>query len=195
MTQPEVGPQALARVGTWNVDPIHSQVLVSVQHMAVVKLRAKFARITGKLEMDRDEPLRSRFELEMDTRSVTTGQPAQEDFMRTEPWLDVENHPTITFRSTAIEPRDTGGYVVKGDLTLKGVTRQVDIPIDFHGVVADPWGLRAGFTSRFTVDRREFGITWNREFDWGVMAGWDLDVSLDIELAHADESLAQRPRA
>lgn len=194
-TQPDVEPQALARVGTWNVDAIHSQVLVGVQHMAVVQLRAKFPRITGKLEVDPDDPLRSTFEVEVDARAVTTGQPAQEDFMRSEPWLDAENHPSFTFRSTAIEPRDEGGYVVKGELTLKGVTRPLEIPVAFRGVVSDPWGLRAGFTSRFTVDRRDFGITWNRVFDWGAMAGWELDVSLDIELAHADESLAQRPTA
>lgn len=194
-TQPEVGPQALARVGTWNVDAIHSQVLVGVQHMAVVQLRAKFPRIAGKLEVDRDDPLRSTFEVEVDARAVTTGQPAQEDFMRSEPWLDAENHPSFTFRSTAIEPRTGGGYLVKGELTLKGATRPVEIPVEFRGVVSDPWGLRAGFTSRFTVDRRDFGITWNRVFDWGAMAGWELDVSLDIELAHADESLAQRPTA
>ncbi|HEY7201468.1 MAG TPA: YceI family protein [Candidatus Dormibacteraeota bacterium] len=194
-TQREVEPQALAQAGTWNVDAIHSQVLVSVRHMAVTQLRAKFPRIAGKLEVDRDDPLRSTFELEADTRAVTTGQPAQEDFMRSEPWLDAENHPTFTFRSTAIEPQGGSGYVVKGDLTLKGVTRPVAIPLEFHGVVADPWGLRAGFTSRFTLDRRDFGITWNREFDWGVMAGWDMEVSLDIELSHPDETLAQRPKS
>jgi polyisoprenoid-binding protein YceI len=193
-TQRDVEPQALTRVGTWNVDAIHSQVVVSVEHMSFVRLRAKFPRIAGKLEVDRDDPLRSTFELEVDARAVTTGQPAQEDFMRSEPWLDAENHPAFTFKSTAIEPRGSG-YVVKGDLTLKGVARPIEIPVEFHGVVSDPWGLRAGFTSRFTVDRRDFGIAWNREFDWGVMAGWDLNVELDIELSHADESLAQRPKA
>ena len=194
-TQREVEPQALAQAGTWNFDSIHSQVMVGVQHMAVTQLRAKFPRISGKLEVNRDDPLQSTFELEADTRAVTTGQPAQEDFMRSEPWLDAENHPTFTFRSTAIEPRGGSSYVVKGDLTLKGVTRPVEIPLDFHGVVSDPWGLRAGFTSRFTLDRRDFGITWNREFDWGVMAGWDMEVSLDVELSHPDETLAQRPKS
>jgi polyisoprenoid-binding protein YceI len=194
-TQREVEPQALADVGTWNVDAIHSQVLVGVKHMSMVQLRAKFPKITGKLVVDRDDPLRSTFELEVDARAVTTGQPAQEDFMRSEPWLDAERYPTFTFRGTAIEPRGGSSYVLRGDLTLKGTTRPVEIPLEFHGVVSDPWGVRAGFTSRFTVDRREFGITWNREFDWGVMAGWELDVWLDIELSHPDESLAQRPRA
>jgi polyisoprenoid-binding protein YceI len=194
-TQREVEPQALAQAGTWNFDAIHSQVMVGVQHMAVTQLRAKFPRISGKLEVNRDDPLQSTFELEADTRAVTTGQPAQEDFMRSEPWLDAENHPSFTFRSTAIAPRGGSSFAVAGDLTLKGVTRPVEIPIEFHGVVSDPWGLRAGFTSRFTIDRRDFGITWNREFDWGVMAGWELEVTLDIELSHPDETLAQRPRS
>jgi polyisoprenoid-binding protein YceI len=177
------------------VDAIHSQLFVSVRHMGVANLRAKFPKIAGKLEVDPDDPLRSTFELEADTRAVTTGHPAQEDFMRSENWLDAENHPTLTFRSTSIEPREGANYLVRGDLTLRGVTRPVAILLEYHGVVSDPWGLRAGFTSRFTVNRRDFGITWSREFDWGPMAGDDLEVSLDIQVAHADESLAQKPRS
>jgi polyisoprenoid-binding protein YceI len=195
VTQPDSDPRALQRTSTWNVDAIHSQLFVSVRHMGVANLRAKFPKIAGKLEVDPDDPLRSTFELEADTRAVTTGHPAQEDFMRSENWLDAENHPTLTFRSTSIEPREGADYLVRGDLTLRGVTRPVAILLEYHGVVSDPWGLRAGFTSRFTVNRRDFGITWSREFDWGPMAGDDLEVSLDIQVAHADESLAQKPRS
>jgi polyisoprenoid-binding protein YceI len=195
VSQPDLDPRALQRVSTWDVDAIHSQVFVSVRHMAVSNLRAKFPKISGRLEVDANDPLGSSLELEVDTRSVTTGHARQEDFMRGEGWLDTENHPVLTFRSTSVQPQDASHYTVRGDLTLRGVTRPVEIPLEFHGVVADPWGLRAGFTSRFTVDRRDFGITWNREFDWGLMAGEDMEVSLDIELAHADESLAQKPKS
>ncbi len=194
MTQPDLDPRSLLRVSTWNVDALHSQVFVSVQHNAVVPLRAKFPRVAGKLEVDQGDPLRSTFEFEVDTRSVVTGHAPQEDFMRGEHWLDAENHPTLTFRSTAIEPRD-GGYLLRGDLTLRGVTRPVEIPVEFRGVLADGWGLRAGFTSRFTVKRSDYGITWNRVFDWGVMASDEMEVALDMELAHADESLAQKAKS
>ncbi|MBO0732420.1 MAG: YceI family protein [Acidimicrobiaceae bacterium] len=181
------------RPGTWNVDAVHSQVMVSVPHMSVASLRAKFPRVSGKLDVRADDPLQSSFEVEIDARSVTTGHAAQEDFMRSEPWLDAEHHPSIRFQSTSITPAPDG-FLISGDLTLKGVTRSVQIPAVFHGVVADPWGLRAGFTSSVTVDRRDFGITWNRTFDWGVMAGEEMQISLDIELAYPDESLAQKPR-
>ncbi len=195
MTQPDSDPRALLRVSTWNVDALHSQVFVSVCHMGVAKLRAKFPRITGKLEVDHDDLLHSSFELEADAGSVTTGHPAQEDFMRSENWLDAENHPRLAFRSTSIETQDGTRYLVHGDLTLRGVTRPVELPLDFHGVVSDSWGLRAGFSSLFTVNRRDFGINWSRDFDWGPMAGDELEVALDIEVAHADESLAQKPRS
>ena len=193
VTQPDSDPTALQRASTWNVDALHSQVFVSVRHMGVASLRAKFPKITGRLEVDPADPLRSTFELEADTRAVTTGHPPQEDFMRSENWLDAENHPALSFRSTSVEPRDGTDYLVRGDLTLRGVTRPVEIPLEFHGVVSDPWGLRAGFTGRFTVNRRDFGIMWTRQFDWGQMAGDDLEVSLDIEVSHPDESLAQKP--
>src|SRR5262249_27109366 len=137
--------------GTWNVDPIHSQIMVSVRHFSVANLRAKFPQVTGGLQVDAENPLRSSFQVEIDARAVAAGPPAKETFMRWEPWLDAENPPPITFRSSAIEPTH-GGFLIKGDLTLKGVTREIEIPADFHGVVSDPWGLRAGFTSQFTID-------------------------------------------
>ena len=184
---------ASLRSGTWHIDAVHSQVFVSVIHMSLIPLRAKFSGVSGKLETHADDPLRSSFEVAIDAASVTTGHPRQEEFMRSEPWLDVEHHPTITFRSTGIAPRD-GGFAIGGDLTMRGVTRPIEIPADFHGVVADPWGLRAGFTARVVVDRRDFGITWDRVFDWGLMASHEMEIALDIALAYPDESLAQKPQ-
>jgi polyisoprenoid-binding protein YceI len=167
--------------------------MVSVQHFTVAKLRAKLPRVTGTLEVDPENPLRSTVVVEIEAASITTGHPRQEEFMRSQPWLDAEHFPLITFAGGEITPRE-GGYAIAGELTLKGVTRRLEIPFDFHGVVSDPWGLRAGFASEFTVDRREFGITWDRIFDWGLMAGHDLTFSLEIELAYPDESLAQVPQ-
>jgi len=194
MTQPQTESQTGLIAGTWNVDALHSQIMVSVRHNSVANLRAKFPKVSGGLKVDGEDPLQSSFEVEIDARTVLTGHPAQEDFMRSEPWLDAENHPTIRFRSTGITPTE-GGFRINGDLTLKGVTREIEIPTEFHGVISDSWGLRAGFTSQFTVDRRDFGITWNRVFDWGVMASEELTFTLDIELAYPDESLAQKPQA
>ncbi len=182
------------RSGTWNIDAIHSQVFVTVIHMSMVPLRAKLPGVTGRLQTNADNPLGSSFDVEIDATSITTGHPAQEDFMRSEPWLDAEHHPTITFRSHSITPND-GGFTIAGDLTLRGVSKRVEIPAEFRGVVADPWGLRAGFTARVTVDRRDFGITWNRVFDWGLMASYEMEIGLDIGLVFPDESLAQKPQS
>ncbi len=113
--------------------------------------------------------------------------------MRSEPWLDAERYPLITFKGTAIEPRPEG-ILVTGDLTMRGVTRSLELPVEFYGVVSDPWGLRAGFSSQVVVDRRDFGITWDRVFDWGLMASHELTLTLDIELAYPDPALAQTPQ-
>ncbi len=181
------------RAGTWKIDALHSQVMVSVWHFNVAHLRAKFPGVTGSLEVDAGDPLRSKLEVTIEAASVLTGHPRQEEFMRSLPWLDAENHPQIRFVGDEIEPRE-GGFTVRGELTFRGVTRRIEIPLGFHGVVSDPWGLRAGFTSIFSIDRREFGITWDRIFDWGVMAGHELTFELDIELAYPDASLAQAPQ-
>jgi polyisoprenoid-binding protein YceI len=194
LSQTDVDTRALQRVSTWSLDALHSQFFVSVEHMGFVPLRAKFPKLTGRLEIDRDDVLHSTFGVEVDVRTVVTGHAPQEDYIRSEPWLDAENHPTLTFSSSAIEPQGGDGFLLRGELTLKGVTRPVEIPVEFRGVHADGWGLRAGFTSRFTIDRGDFGLTWNRTFEWGVMAAHALDVALDIELSHADPSLAQQAR-
>ena len=181
------------REGTWKIDALHSQVMVSVWHFNVANLRAKLTGVTGTLELDPKKPFRSTFTVAIEASSITTGHPRQEEFMRSESWLDAEHFPLITFTGNEITPRD-GGYTIVGELTLRGVTRRVEVPLDFHGVVSDPWGLRAGFSSQFTIDRRDFGITWDRSFDWGLMAGHELTFRLDIELAYPDESLAQAPQ-
>lgn len=181
------------RAGTWSIDALHSQVMVSVWHFDVANLRAKFPAVSGSLEVDPEDPLRSKLDVRIEAASVLTGHPRQEEFMRSESWLDVEHHPHITFLGQGIEVRN-GGFTVRGELTLKGVTRAIEIPFEFHGVVSDPWGLRAGFTSRFSIDRRVFGITWDRIFDWGLMASHELTLELDIELGYPDPSLAQAPQ-
>jgi polyisoprenoid-binding protein YceI len=167
--------------------------MVSVWHFNVANLRAKFPRVSGSLELSADDPFHSPFNVEIESASVTTGHPRQEEFMRSEPWLDAERHPLITFSGSEIKPRD-GGFTSVGVLNLKGVARDLQIPFDLHGVVNDPWGLRTGLTSQFAVDRRDFGITWDRIFDWGLMASHELTFTLDVELAFPDESLAQAPQ-
>lgn len=185
--------QRSLRPGSWKIDALHSQVMVSVWHFNVANLRAKFPKISGGLEVDSEDPLRSTFQAEIEAASVTTGHPRQEEFMRSEPWLDAEHHPLITLTGKGIEPRD-GGFTLRGELTIKGIAREVEMPCEFHGVVSDPWGLRAAITTEFAIDRRDFGITWNRIFDWGSMAGFELTVSLDIELVYPDETFAQAPQ-
>jgi polyisoprenoid-binding protein YceI len=176
----------------WNIDALHSQIFVAVWHFNVAYLRAKFPGVTGGLEVDGSDPLRSRFEATIEAASVLTGHPPQEEFMRSEAWLDAERHPYIKFAGTGIEPRE-GGFNAHGELTLRGVRKEVEIPFDFHPVIHDPWGLRAGVTGELKIDRRDFGIRWDRIFTWGLMAAHELTLSLDIELVYPDASLAETP--
>jgi polyisoprenoid-binding protein YceI len=131
---------AMLRSGTWSIDALHSQILVSVRHFNVANLRAKFPVVKGSLEVDTEDPLRSSSQVEIDATSVTTGHSAQEDYIRSEPWLDAEHHPRITFVSTAIEPRGDD-YMVRGQLSFRGVSREIVIPFRFHGVVSDRGGF------------------------------------------------------
>ena len=178
--------------GSWSIDALHSQIFVSVWHFNVAHLRAKFPAVRGSLEVDAEDPMSSRFEVEIESASVLTGHERQEEFMRSEAWLDVEHHPLVIVKGTGIEPR-SGGFIARGELTLRGITKEVEIPFDFHPVVRDPWGLRAGLTGELQIDRRDFGISWDRIFSWGLMAEHELTLNLDIELVHPDPTLAEAP--
>ena len=118
--------------------------------------------------------------------SVTTGDESRDTHLRTNDFFDVENHPTMTLRSTGFD-RDGDDYVMHADLTIKGTTRAVDFGLEFEGVGQDPWGgTRAGFTASTTVNRKDFGVEWNAPLETGgVLVGDKVTIELDVQLVKA----------
>jgi polyisoprenoid-binding protein YceI len=169
-------------VGTYAIDVSHTRVGFAVRHMAVSKVRGEFQDFSGTLELTED-PVDSKIEVTIQAASVDTHDENRDNHLRTNDFFDAENSPTWTFTSTAIRPRSASEWDVDGDLTIRGVTRQVTLDATLEGVVNDPYGLhRVGFSATTSIVRDDFGVSFNGALEaGGVIVGKKVDIDLEVE--------------
>jgi polyisoprenoid-binding protein YceI len=167
--------------GTWTIDPVHSEVGFSVRHMMVSKIRGKFTTFTGEIVTGAD-PVDSSATAEIDLSSIDTGNEQRDDHLRSADFFDTAKTPTMTYRSTGIRP-DGDDFVVDGELTLRGVTRQVPLRLELNGFGPDAYGgVRAGFTATGEINRTDFGVSWNAAIEaGGVVVADKVTLHLEIE--------------
>lgn len=172
-----------AAVKTYTIDATHSEVSFRVKHL-VTYVRGSFGTFEGTIVMNTDDISKSSVTFTIDAASIDTGNEDRDKHLRSEDFFAVEKYPTITFQSTSI--RSQGGenrYVVVGDFTMRGVTKQLTLPVELTGEVADPRGnIKAGFATETTINRQDYGVTWNRSLDQGgLLLGNDVDVTINLE--------------
>jgi polyisoprenoid-binding protein YceI len=167
--------------GTWAIDPTHSEVGFSVRHVMVSKVRGTFKTFSGSISIA-ENPLESKVEATIDASSVDTRDENRDTHLRSSDFFDTDQHPQITFASTSVRPQSSD-FVVTGDLTIHGVTRQVELELEFNGVSPDPWGgTRAGFSASTEISRGDYGIIFNMPLDGGgVVVGDKIKIILEIE--------------
>ncbi len=168
----------------WDFDHAHSSVDFTVRHLLVSKVRGRFTKWTGKLELDEQDLSRSRVEVEIDVASVDTHEPQRDAHLRSGDFFEADAHPRIVFASKRVEEKGKDRLAVTGDLTIRGTTREIVLDVERGGVVAkDPWGLRrAGFTATATINRKDFGVSFNQVLDQGGLAlGEDVAITIEIE--------------
>jgi polyisoprenoid-binding protein YceI len=173
-------------MGTWKIDPAHTDVSFSAKHMMITTVRGKFDRVEGALELDEDQPARSRGEIRVGAASLSTGFDARDQHLRSADFFDAEKHEWIVVRTTSVEPNDSGTYNVTADVTIRGETRPVTFDVAYLGTTPGMTGARhAGFSARARVNRKDWGLNWNMALEAG---GWLVgdEIKLDVEVA-ADE--------
>jgi polyisoprenoid-binding protein YceI len=179
---------------TWKLDPAHTQVEFSVKHMMFTTVRGQFSRFEGVVELDRDDSTNSSVEVSIDTSSIDTGVEDRDAHLRSKDFFDVEAYPEIIFRSTRVEGSvsEDGTFEIVGDLTVRGVTREVTLTAEFGGTGTDPWGgTRVGFEGKTVIDRRDFGLTWNQALETGgFLVGNDIKISLQVQAVLQEEAVA-----
>lgn len=172
-----------AATETFIVDKVHSGAEFKIRHM-MSTVGGKFSDFAGTIVADRANPANSSVEFTIQAASIDTATPDRDKHLRSADFFDVEKYPTITFKSTKITPtktRDT--FDVTGDFTMHGVTRRITIPVVFLGIAKDPWGNdRAGFELNTTVNRKDFGINWNKALDQGgYLLQDDVKIAINLE--------------
>lgn len=169
--------------GTWDIDPAHSHVGFVARHLMVSKVRGSFTRLEGQIVTAAD-PLESSASATIDMDSLSTGNETRDSDVKGENFLDVASHPTMTYRSTGVRS-DGDGFVLDGELTLKGVTHPVELSVEVNGFGPDPYGgTRAGFSATGVINRSDYGITANMVLPTGgVMVSEKIELSIEIEAA------------
>lgn len=167
----------------WVIDNVHTHIGFSVKHMMVTTVRGQFRSYGGTLSLDASDFAKSKFEGEIEVASIDTGNADRDAHLRTGDFFDAANHPKITFASSRIEAKGDGEFVVHGDLTMRGVTKPVALDVEFHGTSKNPYGKTvAGFGARGTVNRKDFGVSFNALLETGgVAVAEKVKIEIDVE--------------
>lgn len=172
----------LPAAGTYAVDVSHSHVGFRVRHLMVSKTRGRFAAFEAAVTIA-EQPLESSVAVTVDLASVDTRDPGRDEHLRSADFFDVANHPTMTYRSTAVREVGDGRFAVDGELTVRGITQPLTLDVAFGGTVTDPWGgERVAFTATAEVERDVFGLTWNQALETGgLLVGKRVEIEIDAE--------------
>jgi polyisoprenoid-binding protein YceI len=174
--------------GKWTVDAVHSHVGFTVKHMMVSKVRGHFNIFDADV-VTAEDPLQSSFSARVDLRSIDTANEQRDNHIRSADFFEVETHPELTYQSTGIRPgSDAGTFIVDGNLTIRGVTREVPLTLEVEGFGPDPYGnTRAGYSLTGEINRTDFGVSYN-----GPIPGGGVAVSEKVQLAIEIETVLQK---
>jgi polyisoprenoid-binding protein YceI len=167
----------------WDIDASHSSIGFTVRHMVVAKVHGQFTKWGGTLELDPGNLTASKVDITIEAASIDTRDEKRDAHLKSADFLDVEKQPNITFKSKDIEKSGADAYRMTGSLTIRGVTRDVALDVEFGGRAKDPWGGdRMGFTAKGKIDRKDFGAKWNAALEaGGVLVGDTVDLTIEVE--------------
>ncbi|MEU9891376.1 YceI family protein [Sphaerisporangium sp. NPDC051011] len=170
--------------GTFDLDVAHTRIGFSAKHMMVTKVRGRFGDFKGSVTIG-ENPLDSSAELTIQTASIDTGSTDRDNHLRSEDFLAVDKFPELTFRTTRVVSHSDEDFVVVGDLTIREVTKEVTLKVEYGGAATNPWGAEIfGFSLETEIDREEFGLTWNVALETGgVLVSKKIKIEVEGEAA------------
>ncbi len=175
----------LPQTGTWTLDPTHTRIGFVARHLMVTKVRGSFNSFSGTIEVA-DPIEESSVRVSIDAESIATGTEDRDAHVRSADFLNVENHPTLTFETTGVR-QDGSDYLIDGVLTIVGVANPVTLEVEFDGIATDPWGnTKAGFTASTTINREDWGLTWNAPLEaGGVLVSKEIKIEIEAQALKA----------
>ena len=176
-------PALTELTGTYTLDPAHTRIGFVARHAMVTKVRGSFDEFAGTAVLDGTNPANSRVEVTIEAASIDTRNAQRDEHLRGNDFLAMQEYPKITFASTGVRQAGETTFEVTGDLTIKGVTNEITIPFEFEGAAKDPFGNeRVGFEGSVTINRRDYGVTWNAALEGGGVLVSD-KVTLEFEIS------------
>ena len=172
---------------TWQLDSAHTSIEFAVKHLMIATVRGRFGAAQGVIEVDETHPETAKVEVTVDVMSIDTRQEQRDAHLRSSDFFDVEKHPTLRFVGRRIEGDIRKDFKLIGDLTIRGVTKEVALNVTNEGQGNDPWGnVRTGFSASGKIDRRNFGLTWNQALEaGGIAVGDEIKITIDAEFVRA----------
>ena len=172
-----------SRKTRWALDPAHSEIAFKVRHMMIANVKGEFRKFAASLVTDGQDFTKSRIDVTIDAKSILTHDVQRDDHLRSREFFDVEKYPTLTFNGTSITKVDDDEYKVRGILSIKNVSREVELDVEFGGLSKDPWGKeRAGFSLEGMINRKDYGLTWNEALETGgVLVGEEVKIRVEVE--------------
>jgi polyisoprenoid-binding protein YceI len=188
MSTPTVTADFARIAGTYTIDPAHSRIGFVARHAMVTKVRGAFNDFEGSVALDGANPANSTAQVTIKAGSIDTRNDQRDEHLRNNDFLDVASYPEITFVSTGVRQTADTDFELTGDLTIKGVTNSVTIPFTFEGSATDPFGnLRVGFEGSATINRKDYGVTWNATLETGGVLISD-KIALEFEISAVKNS-------
>jgi polyisoprenoid-binding protein YceI len=168
----------------WNIDPNHSEITFKVKHLVISSVSGKFGSFEGTVESEKEDFSDAKVHFSADINSITTGNEQRDGHLKSADFFDAENHPKLSFVSTAIVPKGGSDYTLKGDLTIRGVTKPVELKAEFGGLQKDFSGNTvAGFEMEGKINRQNFGLAWNAITEaGGIVVSDDVKLIINVEL-------------
>ncbi len=168
----------------WTIDASHSEIAFKAKHLMITNVKGVFKEFEGTVYTEGDDFLTSDIEFKMSPQSIDTGSADRDTHLKSADFFDIENFKEISFKGKSLKKDDDENYTLVGDLTIKDVTQEVKLDVEFGGVMKDPWGNeKAGYAVAGKINRKDFGLTWNAALETGgVLVSEEIKLSAEVQL-------------
>jgi polyisoprenoid-binding protein YceI len=171
-------------INKWVIDPTHSEIHFKVKHLVIATVTGSFDKFEGNLETESDDFSNARIEFSADVNSINTNMPDRDTHLKSPDFFDVASHPKLVFKSKVFKKLSESEYKLTGDITVRGVTHEISLDVEFGGTMKDPWGnIKAGFELTGKLNRKDFGLNWNAITEaGGLVVSEEVKLQLNVEL-------------
>ena len=175
---------------SWMIDTAHTEANFTVRHMMISNVRGQFQKVNGTVEFDEANPANTRVDVQIEIASVSTREEKRDAHLKSPDFFDAEKYPYMTFQSKRVEVKDATHARLIGDLTIRDVTKEVALDVEYNGSAKSPWGTtNAGFSAKTTLKRKDWGLNWNVALETGGwLVGDDVQISIELEIVKQPEA-------